>query len=544
MKKFLCLLTVVNCLWTSLLAQHTATVDSLIRQHYQDDAPGIAMAIIQEGETVYHQQLGMANLEYDIPISEATVFQLASVSKQFTAYLALLLEQDGQLDMEEDICIYLPELKHLDHEITSIQLANHTHGLPNVDELTSVKGFGTSDRLWHSDIVDVALRIETFNFEPGTSYQYNNTGYVLLAEIIERQSGVPFQEALQQYIFEPLGMENTLVVGSPDQIVKNEAASYARRNDQYRKYDNNIMSNGSSGVRTTMGDLARWAKHLQATIGDDEIPFARMVQPSSLVNGEGLPYGLGLETRDYRGTLAVFHGGGTAGHRAYTLHIPEHQFSVLVLGNGNDYWSLKLAYEVVDLYLGDQLVTQAKLEMEPVKNEDLVPHEGTYVFHPGTYFRFTAKEDSLFWDVIGASGDFYLEPLGEDTFAYPFYPNARFIFHNGQVELHIADFVYVCPPAKPVLKTYTAEALTELTGFYYNEALHTTYEMIVEDGQLLADHPINYPIPLQGLADDSFFSMANFFGKIDFKRNTQGEVTGFSLSGQNMKGLWFERIER
>ena len=287
-----------------------------------------------------------------------------------------------------------------------------------------------------------------------------------MAEIIERQCGMSFQEALEKYIFDPLDMKHTAVVASPDQIVKNRTESYAVRNGRYQKFEVSIMSNGSSGMRTTIKDFARWAKHFQATFQDNNSPFARMMQKSTLNSGDQIPYGLGLETKNYKGTQAVFHGGGTAGHRAYTLHIPEHNFSVFLLGNGNDYWPLKIAYQVVDIYLGDVLIEQV-----PTKNvsQSLDSYAGSYEYCPGNYYKFTHSNDSLYLEILGNPGKFYISPLGEHTFAYPFYPEAKFIFTKNRVDLHIADFVYTCAKVKPVLKEYPPEELSKLEGFYRNE---------------------------------------------------------------------------
>ena len=146
MKKSISLL-IINLLFVvASFAQYAAQVDKLINQYYQENQPGIALAIIKDGKTIYQNEVGLANLEYQIPLSDSSAFQIASVSKQFTAYLALILEQKGKLSLKEDMRKYLPELKHLPFKITLAQLANHTHGLPNVTELANIKGFGISDR--------------------------------------------------------------------------------------------------------------------------------------------------------------------------------------------------------------------------------------------------------------------------------------------------------------------------------------------------------------------------------------------------------------
>lgn len=543
MKKSIVLSIFITLLTTIVFAQQADQVDSLIHHYYQEGKPGIAIAIVKDGKMIHNQALGLANMEHNIPLSDSTAFLIASVSKQFTAYLALKLEREGKLNMSEDVRTYLPELQSLSHKITLYQLANHTHGLPNVSELANVKGFGISDRLWHQDVVDMALKIKTFNFKPGEQYQYNNTGFVLLAEIIERVSEMSFQEALVNNIFQPLGMNNSLAVPSPNMIIKNKAASYTLTNNGYIRFDNNIMSNGSAGIRTTIKDMTKWAKHFQETVKDNNSIFAQMVQPSTLNTGKRLPYGLGLETKNHKGLQAVFHGGGTAGHRAYILHIPEHNFSVIILGNAKDYWPLAIAYKVVDIYLRDQ-IKEPLVKNKPTTYKSLASYEGVYEYCPGNYISFTVQGDTLYMGMVGSPGNIAITRLSDNTFVYPYYPESKLIFTNNKVNHYIADFLYVWQKTKPVLKKYQPGELKKFTGFYHNEELNTTYQIVIENDQLIARHPINYDIPLQGLAGNSFFSTSSYFGKVDFDINDKSAAKAFKLSGQNLKGLVFKKISR
>lgn len=542
MKKLITITITLLLIAINSIAQKQTQVDSLIYTYYQEGKPGIALTIIKNKKTIHTQTVGLANIESNIPISNSTSFMIASVSKQFTAYLALQLESEGKLKMNDDIREHLPEMKSLPYKITLSQLANHTHGLPNVSELINVKGFGQSDRLWHKDVVDLALNIRTFNFKPGDQYQYNNTGFVLLAEIIERVSGITFQEALKTYIFEPLQMDNSRAIPSPNMLIKNRAESYAHRNGEYQRYDSNVMTNGSSGIRTSILDMAKWATHFQSTHTNSNSPFAKMERPSSLNNGTKLPYGLGLEIKDYKGLKAVFHGGGTTGYRAYTLHIPEHDLSVIILGNTNDYWPLELAYKTVDIFLTkfqNESIKKANKGSETARLDEIA---GTYSSIPGIYYKFSAANDSLYFSLVGSEGKQALEPLGNNEFVYPFYPKSKFVFSKGTMDHFIADFVYHYESATPELKSYASDELSEFIGFYHNKALNTTYEIVSDNGQLIARHPINYDIPLQGLENDSFFSLQGFFGKLDFQKAESGEVSSFKLSGQNLVGLEFVKI--
>ena len=167
------------------------------------------------------------------------------------------------LSFGDDIRLYLPELKHLSHKISIEQLTNHTHGLPNVDELAALKG---TNQLTHHEVVKMLLNIKQANFAPGDDYQYNNTGYVLLTEIIERIGDKSFNEQLNEKIFSVLGMNNTQAVGNYNEVIHNKAYSYQQLNDQYIKNPVQISTMGSSGLYTNIEDLALWAKNYYNTI--------------------------------------------------------------------------------------------------------------------------------------------------------------------------------------------------------------------------------------------------------------------------------------
>lgn len=541
MTKFACpIIIALSIISTALSGQNDLNIDTILKTYYQDHQPGVAVAIIREGELTYKKHVGLASLEHDLPINDSSSFLIASVSKQFTTYLALILEEASLLNMNDDVRDHLKELNHLPYAISLKQLANHTHGLPNVSELMNVKGFGVADRLWHEDVVNIALNIQNINFEPGSDYQYNNTGYVLLAEVISRTLDIPFYVALDQYIFKPLEMNDSKAYSSPNQLIKNRVKSYLKDNQgTYFRKEVNVMSNGSSGIRTSINDMIKWSIHFQKSVMHDT-KFSAMINPSLLNNGTALSYGLGLETKNYNGMEVVFHGGGDGGFRAYTLHIPEKQFSVVVLSNAGDYWPLAIAYQILDEHFP---VFKAKV-INKYKENDVLKYQGIYESSPGNFMVFKERNDTLFFSALGDNQDYSLPltQLDKHTFAYPFYPEAKLVFTDKEVQLFIADFVYKSKRVNPRLQTYEAKELQKFLGFYHNKSLNTTYEIALVDDQLIARHPINFDIILRGLKDDVFFTGLNYFGQIQFIKNKNLKVIGFELSGQNIRSLMFERL--
>lgn len=403
-------------------------VDSLLNSYYKPNKPGIALAIIEKGKTIYTSQVGLASMEYGISITDSTAFHIASVSKQFTAYLAVLLEKEGRLSLEDDIREHLPELKQLPYKITLRQLANHTHGLPNLFELAQLRGIGIEGNMTHKEVVQMLLHIKQVNFKPGEKYEYNNTGYVLLAEVIERVCGKPFQEILKNKILIPLRITTSMAVNYSSLIVKNKANSYRLNNGKYENYAFNIMANGSSGISTTINDLSKWAINFQYPSAENQEIMQEMQKRTRLNSGALIQYGLGLEFKNYKGLDLVFHGGGDAGYRSYILHAPKYQFSIIILGNNNDFTPLVFSYEVVDLFLKEYQKNPLMPKKVNYTTQELKLFEGTYEMFPGTYYNIIAENDTLYFQTYGTNDKAPFRLSAMEISYFPIFLQVSFLF--------------------------------------------------------------------------------------------------------------------
>src|SRR5690349_8472502 len=214
----------------SWLTQDTIqAIDALFAAEDTSTTPGCALGVVRDGGIVYARGYGLANLEYAIPITPRTIFHVASISKQFTAFAAILLAQEGALSLDDDIRRYLPELPDFGATITPRQLAHHTSGLRDQWELLHLAGWRWDDVMTTEDILDLARRQRELNFAPGSEYAYCNTGYTLLGQIVARVSGMPFRAFCEQRIFQPLGMRSTHFHDDHTEIVPGRAYSYHPR---------------------------------------------------------------------------------------------------------------------------------------------------------------------------------------------------------------------------------------------------------------------------------------------------------------------------
>lgn len=344
---------------TQLQAQNPDRVDALFARYSDRNSPGCALGVVRNGQFVYQKGYGSANLDYGLPNGPDMVYYVGSVSKQFTAAAIALLSLDGRLKLDDQVSKYIPEVAHLP-AMTVRQLVHHTAGVRDIYVLMALAGIRMEDVFPENDAIALIARQKELNFAPGTDYLYSNSGYLLLAQIVKRVSGVSLREYADQRIFKPLGMNNTHFHDEPYHIFPNRVLSYSpTQGGGYRiSYLLNFDKIGAGGLYTTLGDLLKWDRNFydnKLGKGFPELMHTRAVQK----NGDTLSYAFGLQIGQYRGLKTVRHGGSLMGFQADLVRFPEQRFTVMALCNGNDIVPTQLTNQVADLYLGDQLAAAA-----------------------------------------------------------------------------------------------------------------------------------------------------------------------------------------
>ena len=366
-------------------------VDQLFAEWNKSDTPGAALAVTRDGEVIHKQGYGTANLEYDIPITPTTIFDIASVSKQFAAFAITTLAHDGKLALDDDIRRHLPDVPDFGSTITIRHLLHHTSGLRDWVQSLVIAGVAMEDVISFKHILKMARYQKALNFEPGEAYLYSNTGYNLLAEIVETVTGDSFRKWTDTHIFKPLGMTNTHFHDDHQMVLKNRAYSYqAVENGGFKHAINNTTALGSSSLYSTVEDLAKWILNFDNTRIGEQAVIDQMYQRGVLNNGEQISYALGLNIGEYRGLKTVGHSGSWRGFRSHLIRFPDQKFGVVILCNLDTFNPLRLAEKVADIYLADVLAPVETSESEkaaepaedakpePLTPEQLTEFEGDY----------------------------------------------------------------------------------------------------------------------------------------------------------------------
>lgn len=322
-------------------------VDKLFWQ-YDQKHPGATVMVIKDGKVLLERSYGLANLGTGEKVTPETNFRLASVTKQFTAAAVSILAKQGKLKISDPVSKYFPELAEIAPGVTLKHLLTHTSGLPEYDRLLPDNDkTQISDR----DVLKLLLKQKPLTGKPGTRYAYNNTGYALLALVIEKVSKKSFADFLQQNIFAPLGMSSTLVY-SKTAAIAHRAYGYSGELDSFVDADQarDTAVLGDGGVYSSARDLAKWIGGLENNTILDAKQLAECTSAAVKTTTPGLSYGLGWRITDFNGEKLVFHTGTTSGFKNVVMWVPSRKLSVVVLTNRKQGEPLTLGLQVLDEY--------------------------------------------------------------------------------------------------------------------------------------------------------------------------------------------------
>lgn len=316
-------------------------------------APGCAVGVSVNGESVFEKAFGLAEMEHNIPNTPQTIFESGSVAKQFTAAALVLLQQDGKLSIDDPVRKYIPELPDYGAPLTIRHLLNHTAGLRDWGSVMALTGAGRGDRVVTQAIaLDVIYRQRNLDYKPGDEYSYSNSGYQLAAEIVERVSKQKFADFLAERLLKPLGMTKTSVRDDYRRIVPGRAQAYSKQGTEPWRLNMPIMNvYGNGGMLTTVGDWLKWNLMLDSRSMGGTLVDALETR-GVLNDGRKQPYALGLVNTTYKGIRDISHGGSTAGYQTFLARYPDHKLSVAVLCNGTAPNAGGLAASITDEILG------------------------------------------------------------------------------------------------------------------------------------------------------------------------------------------------
>lgn len=379
---------------TAAAAQNTNTpaivqrMETIVKS-YTGGNSFMGTVVVADGDQILlNQGFGMASLEWNIPNDPETKFKICSLTKQFTAALVLLLEQDSKLHIDDLVNKYLPDAPASWGKITVRELLNHTSGIP---DLIGEKEFATWSMVPHTPVEQLAFfRDKSLDFEPGTKFAYSNSNYVVLGLVIEKVSGQRYETLLHERILEPLGMKDT-GLDTDDLVLVRRAEGYGQgRNGLVAARSMSMSVPWAAGaLYSTTDDLLRWEHGLFDGKILNEAELKAMTTA-----GQG-NYGLGVEVRDVDGLKVIEHGGGIQGFSTELIYVPERNIAVVVLSNVYSSVPGTLGEQLLDVALGKPVILASERKPVPIAKEELKKFIGIYDLSPAFAITITVGGDSL-----------------------------------------------------------------------------------------------------------------------------------------------------
>ena len=524
-------------------------IDSLFTSWNVSNHPGGSVLISKDGKTIFSKSYGLANIEYEVANTNHTLFNIGSISKQFTAMGIVLLEQQNKLSVDDDIRKHIPELPDFGESITIRHLLHHTSGLRDLHGLLGLAGWRRGDLETNDDVYRIIKNQKELNFKPGEEFLYSNTGYILLAKIIENASQLEFDQWMKQNIFQPLGMKDTYVATSLNKIVPNNATSYYLR-EEFERASEYWGYFGSGNIHSTTEDLNIWLQNFSTPQNNWESAFDKLLFTTPLNNGFETNYGFGIRIEVYAGKKVIQHGGSVGGFRAIARTFPEEDLNIVILSNYSRSNIGSKANKISDVFidkrndLPTKKVIQTPTKYIKLSSERLKELEGVYwsdseksgrkVYFKNDTLRYSSSEKSE-WPLVPMSNNSFImiHPSVK--------PMVTFDNKTNQMTVRIGNTlpgVFNFLQNNLDIKTNGNDMLV---GKYYSPELKVMYSISIDDkSNIYLEHVRHGIIKLEQLHNDIFVGDWPI-GTVEIKRNEEEKVVGLRMSNGRTRNVWFEK---
>lgn len=332
--KTIFLVSIIFLFCFKILAQDSVEqkIDSILTNKYKSNEPGVVALVSKGDQFVYHKAFGKANLELNVPMRTNQVFNIGSMTKQFTAMAILMLVEQGKLALDNEIINFLPDYPTNGQRITIHHLLNHTSGIKNYTSIRKIRSMIRTD-VSPKELIDIFNK-EPLDFNPGEKFKYNNSGYFVLGYIIEQVSGESYGDFIEKNIFQPLGMTSSFY-GSHSKIIQNRASGYHSRKNQFKNvmYASYSLSQAAGSLTSNTEDLFKWLQAIKNNTLVKKETKDKLFTNYNLEDGSSTNYGYGWHIRGINNIETYQHGGSIFGFKSMAVYIPIEDIYVVLLSN-------------------------------------------------------------------------------------------------------------------------------------------------------------------------------------------------------------------
>lgn len=517
-----------------LTEQQKQKIDGIFQLWMDHQGAGGQLVVVHKGETVYEQCYCYANAETKEPITQESIFSVASVSKQITAMSIMILQERGLLNIEDDIRKYLPDVVQFPEPVTLSQMLHHTSGIRECYEVTAHYDKQPGEVTTVPLLVKLLSRQKSLNFTPGTRFSYCNSGYVLLAVIVERLTGMTLNEFAQENIFKPLGMTHSQFRDRPDLVIPNAVKGHHDNGTDYTLVQAEPCTYGSGGLRSTARDLVKFMpQYVNPTLVSKELMESVYLQIPPLADGTVTNYACGVRINELLGHKYYHHGGVNGGYRAFSVIFPDDELIIAVNTNTYNIPIETAGRDVARVVLG--LPERRKWDMEEYRGKGQPVSGYYYSEKDGKQVQIKAEAGNAFVRFMGAWAP--LTHLGDNLYKMG---RRDITFAFGEVlTMNQEGAVTTLTPL-----TAIPEDPDAYTGTFYSDESMGTIRVTNEAGQLILTTPTGGKLELHQIRPDTFCygSLGGYGCSYVFSRAEDGSVNAVSYVATQITELKFDKI--
>ena len=400
---------------TSYTQSLESKIDKILKDQFKSNETGVSALVAKDGKVIYRKAFGKANLELDVDMTPENVFEVGSITKQFTSVAILMLLEEGKLSLEDDITKFISDYPTNGKKITIHHLLTHTSGIKSY---TSMQGFGKVMTIDKSPLIFIDFfKNEPMDFDPGEKYKYNNSGYFILGYIIEKVSGIPYPKFIKERIFDKINM-NSSYYGSHSEVIKNRASGYRKKGNTFfnAQYISLKLPYAAGSIMSTVDDMLKWQTAITTDVFVKEETIDKAFTNYTLNNGDKINYGYGWSIDELNGVPTIEHGGAIPGYLSMGIFVPSKNVYAIVFSNcgcqSPTNTALKIAALTIDKPMFE-LDNKIKLS-----TEQLNKWVGSYKFDNGVVRNIILKEGQLYSKREGSSKSFKIHPTTPNNFSF------------------------------------------------------------------------------------------------------------------------------
>lgn len=523
-------------------------IDNIVSSMYTADEPGVSFLVAKDGKPIYRKAYGKANLELDVNLKPENVFEIGSITKQFTAVAILMLEEQGKLKIEDQITKFIPDYPTNNKIITIHHLLNHTSGIKSYTGMESFMKITRKD-MTPKELIDI-FKNEPMDFDPGEHFLYNNSGYIILGHIIEVVTGGTYEDFIEKKIFEQIGM-NSSYYGSMKELIKNRAYGYQQKEEKYVNADylSLTLPYAAGSLMSTVDDLLKWQNAISANTFIKRTSLEKAINGSILNNGEEINYGYGWGKIILQGSKGYSHSGGIFGYTTDGIFLEKENVYVIGLTNCSCKKVANITRSIAAIVIGKPILD--KKDAITVSEDKLKKWVGAYQF-----------DENIIRHVILRDGQLYSLREGEGSREFAIYPmkDGSFIFDDGTISYNFSmtkegerqtifrsgeesftgKGIDKAPPAEKKAIKITSDILKQYIGKY---ELQPTFiiDVTVEGNSIFAQATGQPKFEIFAETELRFF-LKVVPAEIVFNKNKEAKVDGLTLNqrGRQMRAKKIE----